>query len=148
MTLIVRAALVANAAAPSLLVLYTYVKAALVDPMDPFGSDWTDTLTPIVVFVVMSWVGMAVSFFPLTLIFALVGKAASWRSWWIYTMAGAAFGIGATPWVFPWIHHSPAESPEYYLVHILIGAICGWIYWRIALHQPPKNDAVRRLEAK
>jgi hypothetical protein len=138
MTPIVRAALVANAAAPYLLVLYTYIKAALLDPVDALGSDWTDTLTAIAVVVAVSWVGMAVSFLPLTLIFALIGKAASWWSWWIYTMAGAAFGIGATLWLFPWIHGPPEESPEYYLTHTLIGTICGWIYWRIATGGRPK----------
>ncbi|GEO16202.1 hypothetical protein [Microvirga aerophila] len=121
----------ANVAAPFLLSLYILARITLDDPTLVFSSIESSLLVSLAIF----YAGLGevfLSAFPISLLLALAERYFRWRAPWIYLVAGAITGVGFTlltnDWHFP---GSPFRQPIFPLT-VVIGAVCGWIYWRIA----------------
>jgi hypothetical protein len=51
----------------------------------------------------------------------------------MHAAAGATAGLAFALWLVPLVVEASEIGRELYGAYLLIGAICGWIYWRIAL---------------
>lgn len=71
--------------------------------------------------------------FPIGLVLALVGYALRWRSPHLYGVGGAFIGLGFSLFTFEWTFPKGLQDRISLLVFCGIGAVCGWIYWRIAI---------------
>ncbi|NIX75361.1 hypothetical protein [Microvirga terricola] len=81
----------------------------------------------------------AVTLFPIALLAALIGAWMGWRSRWIYLFGGAV--LACMP-IYVLAEMFPGSERKLLLTlvgtMIPSGAICGWIYWRIAIGRPSK----------
>jgi hypothetical protein len=140
---ILAAVFVANLAAPCLFMLFGLVRIGFLDPI-AFSRIGRPDEFELVIFegaVLITFMTV----FPVSLGLAFLGRRLGWRSHWIYLLGGAVIGLGfnflliAEDWRFP---RSPSDQ-SLYLANIVIGAICGWIYWAIATggrsHAPIHN---------
>jgi hypothetical protein len=71
--------------------------------------------------------------FPVGLVLALIGYALRWRSRHLYGVGGAFIGLGFSLFTFEWRFPNGLQDRISLLAFCGIGAVCGWIYWRIAV---------------
>lgn len=139
----VAAVIVSNLAAPCLLVLYVLLITIITDSSRLTGSDWLQVLIAFAVFLPMSWAGMSVTVFPVSLLFAWLGWQAGWRSAWIYILAGASISALFNVVIPPLVFGSGGQSLGGFILYACLGGICGWIYWHIAIKINSKNFAAK-----
>ena len=77
---------------------------------------------------------------PASLLLSVVGRVAGWRARWTFVAGGAVIGV-----VFLTVFSGDAldaygETASFIPISIVTGAICGWIYWRIAIGRTPANS--------
>jgi hypothetical protein len=135
----IAAVIAANLAGPCLLVLHIFLLTAFTDPSRLNASDGAHMLMAFGVFLLMTWAGMAVTVFPASLLFAWLGWRAGWRSAWIYIAAGVVIGGVFNVLIPPLIFGSGEQTLSIFAFYGCLGAICGWIYWRIAIRQTPDS---------
>ena len=132
--------LTANLAAPCLLILSIFIKGTLAGTRISL-ADFASGLPAAGLFIVVSWHVMAVSIFPASLLLAVIGRKARWRSAWIYAAARAAISLPYSFGIFPLFFNEIKKEPMFYVEYGLIGTVCGLIYWRIALGPRPHEAA-------
>jgi hypothetical protein len=120
--------LAANAAAPLLYLTLASIRAALSFETSAFSGDPG--------FAGLIYVGIFFAVFlmvlPASLLFAVLGRSRRWRSVWIYLAGGTAIGAGFALFMDDGRLLYPGQQRRF-LIALVIGAICGWIYWRIAV---------------
>ncbi|UVF19894.1 hypothetical protein HPT29_001715 [Microvirga terrae] len=77
------------------------------------------------------------SIFPVSLILALLGLFFRWRSLWIHAVGGAALGLGFAFLAYDWSFPRGLNDQRFFPAATFAGALCGWVYWRIAITQTP-----------
>jgi hypothetical protein len=132
--------LAANFAAPCLLILLIFLKGILAGTRISL-EDFVSGLPAAGFFVVVSWCVMAATIFPVSLLLAVIGRKARWRSAWIFAAAGAAISLLFSLGIFPLLFNEIKNEPMFYVEYGLIGTVCGWIYWRIALSPRAREPA-------
>jgi hypothetical protein len=125
--------IVANMAGPCLIVLRLFLLTAFTDPARLNLSDGAYMFLAFGVFLLMSWAGMLFTIFPASLLVAWIGYRAGWCSAWIYGTAGALISGIFNMLIPPLIFGSGEEMLALFALYSSMGAICGWIYWVIAL---------------
>jgi hypothetical protein len=122
----------ANVAAPCLFSLYILGRFTLDDPGLVFSSIGSALLVSLAIF----YAGLGEVFlnaFPISLLLALIGRYFRWCAPWIYLVAGAITGVGFNLLTNGWHVYGSLLSWPMVPISIVIGALCGWIYWRIAM---------------
>jgi hypothetical protein len=79
---------------------------------------------------------------PLLLILASITfilKACGLIRWPYFVGSGACMGLGLMIVGKPGLYFSPEDYPQVTLIAACVGAICGWIHWRIAVRQTPRG---------
>jgi hypothetical protein len=142
----IAAVIVANLAGPCLLALDLFVLIILTDPARLNPSDGAYMLMAFGVHLLMRWASMAVTIFPSSLLFAWLGYRAGWRSAWIHLAAGALISAVFNVLIPPLIFDSGEQNFDAFAFYACLGAICGWIYWRIAVRGQADNSPAPRQE--
>ena len=81
---------------------------------------------------------VSITIFPVSLVVAYLGLLLRWTDRWLHIGGGALIGLAFTIFAFEGIPPSSADNRNAFFF-VCIGAICGWIYWRIAIRQTPEN---------
>lgn len=76
--------------------------------------------------------------FPVSLALAYIGLLLHWVKRWICVGGGALIGTAFTLYGYQGVPLSGVDQRNA-LLFIGIGAICGWIYWRIAISRPEQS---------
>ena len=128
------AVLIANAAALLLAASAVEIVRGLYYPET---ISWDASIQTLALFSIFGSVLFFDTVFPVSLMLALLGLALRWHSPRIYIGGAAAIGLG---FYFFRLSHLSSGNEDYLLTSVLIGAICGWIYWRIAIGRTPPDD--------
>ncbi|WP_414472701.1 hypothetical protein [Microvirga sp. M2] len=69
-------------------------------------------------------------------------NALGWKTPWVIVLSGSLFGLCVNGALFGGLALSSAPQLAAYACYVaagtLAGAICGWIYWRIAIRRTPE----------
>ena len=77
--------------------------------------------------------------FPVGLTLALIGHGLHWRSPHLFGVGGAFIGFGFSLFTFEWTFPNGLQDRISRCAFCGIGAVCGWIYWRIAVKPTRQN---------
>jgi hypothetical protein len=128
------AVLVANIAAPLLFALVVLTSWIL---QRPEAFSWNGAFRLVALFGVLGSVPVLRLAFPASLVLAMIGLGLRWRSRRIYLGGGILIGLF---FYLTLLQNGASKDSEYLAASIPIGAICGWIYWRIAIGRTPANS--------
>ncbi len=126
----------ANVAAPCLFLLLSGMYSALSEP----GSFSEITIVSFIVWGYSLYAGILLALkttLPISLLLAIIGDSLGLRSLWVHLSGAIAVGIGFALFLNDWTLPEDPGGQRLFLPCIVIGAICGWIYWRIAIKQTP-----------
>lgn len=129
----------ANVAALCLFLLLDGMYSALSEP----GSFAQITDVSFIVWGYSLYAGILLALkttFPVSLLLAIIGDSLGWRSLWIHLLGAIAIGIGFALFLNDWTFSEDPGGQRLFLLSIAIGAICGWIYWWIAIKRPLQDS--------